>query len=407
MSRSEPPGASARPAQPVNEDPREGLYRRMVKALVAANPLTAGARADRAQHGIEALQVELRSLAAAVRDLAQGLGAVQREMELLRDERVPTVETRLDHAIERGDERHDALQMALEQRQDRAEATARTLQTAIEQLRDELLPALVARENALVDRLADELDEQASLLARHLRDEPLRLPPIPSPATHTTSGSEHEESAPAARRDVGSGIGGVLPVLLNALERDSVDSSGLQEPAHRLDEVVQALAGRQPVLDLGCGRGELLGRLRELGLEATGVEAEPALAAEALRRGLAVEVGDPLAALEARAGAALGAVTAVHLLERLTPETVLRLLALAREALADGGVLVARILNPACPESAVRFWRDPRNLRPLVPETLAGLLEACGYEVLQGRQPRTGADPPRVVVVSARRGRQP
>jgi O-antigen chain-terminating methyltransferase len=195
----------------------------------------------------------------------------------------------------------------------------------------------------------------------------------------------------------------VLPVLLDALERDPEDRAAEPGPAHRLDEVVQAVGGRRPVLDLGCGRGELMVRLAELGVEASGVEPEPALAAEAARRGLAVEVADPLAALETRAGAGLGAITAVHLLERLGPEAVVRLIGLAREALAEDGVLVARVLDPASPEAAARLWRDPRNQRPLPPETLAGLLEACGLEVLQGPPPRDASRHQAAVVVSARR----
>src|SRR4029078_387573 len=53
-----------------------------------------------------------------------------------------------------------------------------------------------------------------------------------------------------------------------------------------------------PVLDVGCGRGALLGLLRDAGIEARGVDADADMAAYARGEGLEVEQADALAHLE-------------------------------------------------------------------------------------------------------------
>jgi O-antigen chain-terminating methyltransferase len=136
------------------------------------------------------------------------------------------------------------------------------------------------------------------------------------------------------------------------------------------------------VLDLGCGRGELLLLLRETGVAASGVEGDPALAAAAGRRGLEVRCGDVLEVVRSLPDGSRGAVTALHLLEHLPPATLLALLAELRRVLRPGGLLVAECPNPGTLRvGANEFWRDPTHLRPLPSETLALFLRASGFEV--------------------------
>src|SRR5437763_16732279 len=65
-----------------------------------------------------------------------------------------------------------------------------------------------------------------------------------------------------------------------------------------------------PVLDVGCGRGELLGLLREAGIEARGVDADADMVAYARGEGLEVEQADALAYLESLEDGSLGGVFA-------------------------------------------------------------------------------------------------
>jgi O-antigen chain-terminating methyltransferase len=136
------------------------------------------------------------------------------------------------------------------------------------------------------------------------------------------------------------------------------------------------------VLDLGCGRGELLLALREAGVEAHGVEADAALAQAARRRGLDVELGGVLEAVRGQPEGRWGAVTAIHLFEHLTPGVLLELLAEVRRVLRPGGVLIVECPNPhTLRVGASLYWQDPTHARPLLPETLKLFLGASGLRV--------------------------
>ena len=109
---------------------------------------------------------------------------------------------------------------------------------------------------------------------------------------------------------------------------------------------VERLAGSAPVLDLGCGRGELLGLLREAGVEARGVDANADMVAYARGEGLAVEQADALEVLAANEDASLGAVTALQLVEHLPPPSLLQLLSLAAAKLRPGACSSSRRSTP-------------------------------------------------------------
>jgi SAM-dependent methyltransferase len=135
-----------------------------------------------------------------------------------------------------------------------------------------------------------------------------------------------------------------------------------------------------PVLDVGCGRGELLAALVEEGLEATGVDSDAEMVTEALERGVDVHLGDALAYLRSVPDASLGSVVAIQVLEHLPFSAVLELIELVRTRLRPGGLFVAETPNPA---SLVvlgnSYILDPTHVRPLHPSLLAFLCESAGF----------------------------
>ncbi len=151
----------------------------------------------------------------------------------------------------------------MELRTDATEASLPDLTEETGRLRDRVIPASVARADALLDRIAEELEETGSLVERSLRNEPL---PVAPPARSTRRGSQ----MPWPRYS------------LVCWRSFAVSEEDIQ---HRLDRYLDDLRASEPVLDLGCGRGELLLMLREAGIAATGVEGDGALAEAAHRRG--------------------------------------------------------------------------------------------------------------------------
>jgi len=102
--------------------------------------------------------------------------------------------------------------------------------------------------------------------------------------------------------------------------------------------VLDLLAARpgEVVLDLGCGDGVLTTRLRDAGAQVTGLEPDPAMAARARERGIAVLEGDAHNPFGSELYDAIFSNAALHWMR--DPSRVLRH---ARAALKPGGRLVA------------------------------------------------------------------
>ena len=140
-----------------------------------------------------------------------------------------------------------------------------------------------------------------------------------------------------------------------------------------------------PVLDVGCGRGELLALLREAGIESRGVDADADMVAFARGEGLDVEQADLLDALERTADSSLGGVFAGQVVEHLPPASLARFLELAHAKLRAGGVLVLETINPLSPLALRNYFADLTHAQPLVPETLALLVRNAGFSTLETR----------------------
>lgn len=139
------------------------------------------------------------------------------------------------------------------------------------------------------------------------------------------------------------------------------------------------IPGRGPVLDIGCGRGELLEVLRSAEIKAYGVDINEAHVSLCQERGLDVRHEDALSHLDSVPPASLGGVTAIQLVEHLSVEDVIELIDRAIIALQHGGVLILETPNPDnLTVGASSFYLDPTHKRPLPPQLLAFLAESRG-----------------------------
>jgi SAM-dependent methyltransferase len=159
-----------------------------------------------------------------------------------------------------------------------------------------------------------------------------------------------------------------------------------------LEPYVGLLRDHAPVLDVGCGRGELLALLREAGIEARGVDTDEGMVDRAKRLGLDVEHDDGIAYLDRLEAASLGGVTAIHVVEHLPYEQLERLFLAARTALRPGGVFVAETINPHSLSAFKTFWVDPTHRAPIFPEVAHALALIHGFERAEIRYPRGSGD---------------
>jgi glycosyltransferase involved in cell wall biosynthesis/SAM-dependent methyltransferase len=140
------------------------------------------------------------------------------------------------------------------------------------------------------------------------------------------------------------------------------------------------LDGREPVLDLGCGRGEFLDVLRDAGLTYRGVDLDPGMVARCREKGHSdVDLADGVEYLEAQAPSSLGAIFCAQVLEHLPYPHVERLLRAALGALHKDGILVLETVNPHSPPALKAFWVDPTHRHPIFPEATLALCRGAGF----------------------------
>jgi SAM-dependent methyltransferase len=153
-----------------------------------------------------------------------------------------------------------------------------------------------------------------------------------------------------------------------------------EEIRERISDYVALFRDLAPVLDLGCGRGELLDLLHEAGIAARGVDANASAVAECRARGLDVVEGDLLAFLRAEKSGTVGAVFAAQVAEHLKACVLIELVREAQRVLRPGGLLVIETVNPRSVIGFLDlFTRDLTHERPLHPETLRFLAAAEGF----------------------------
>ena len=146
------------------------------------------------------------------------------------------------------------------------------------------------------------------------------------------------------------------------------------------------LESHPPVLDIGCGRAELVDRLTARGVSAMGVDTDPSMVADARERGLDVVQADGVSFLRSQPPGTFGSIVATHVLEHLALDSMIELLELSQTRLRPGGVFIAETPNPS---SLIvlgnSYILDPTHVRPLHPKLLEFLCEAAGFRHVEVR----------------------
>jgi SAM-dependent methyltransferase len=150
---------------------------------------------------------------------------------------------------------------------------------------------------------------------------------------------------------------------------------------------VDLLRTQDRVLEIGCGRGELLELLRDEGVSAYGVEIDPDFVAISQDKGLDVREGDGVTHVEVLEEGAVDGIIASHVIEHLKPALLWRLVSAAAEKLGKDGVLIFETPNPeSVVAGSINFHRDPTHVRPVHPDTLTFLCESAGFREVEIRR---------------------
>src|SRR5262249_14698603 len=122
------------------------------------------------------------------------------------------------------------------------------------------------------------------------------------------------------------------------------------------------------VVDLGCGRGELLDVLGAAQIPAIGVDSDASMVARCRANGHTVVEADALTFLREQPDASLPAIVAIQVVEHLPYDTFVAFLEESRRKLTPDGQLIFETVNPHCLEAFKTFYTDLTHQRPIFPE---------------------------------------
>ena len=145
-------------------------------------------------------------------------------------------------------------------------------------------------------------------------------------------------------------------------------------------EPIQPCGDGLDALDLGCGRGEWLEVLRDVGLRALGVDLDEGMLASCRLQELDAQHGNALDILKEMPAQSVSIVSAFHVVEHITFDQVRILIREALRVLKPGGLLILETPNP---ENIVvgtsLFYLDPSHERPIPAELLSFAVEYEGF----------------------------
>jgi O-antigen chain-terminating methyltransferase len=220
---------------------------------------------------------------------------------------------------------------------------------------EELVPIAIRRGDALVAAV----DRKVEGVAARIRD----LSNPPAGAAAPSGGS----SADFVYRRLEEALRGSEPVV-----RESA--------AHYLP----FLREQQPVVDAGCGRGELLALCREEGIAAKGFDTNERSVADLVAKGLDASVGAIPGCFAGFESGSLGTIVAMHVVEHLPGELLFALFEEAARTLRPGGYLVIETPNAASVVvSATELWKDPTHLAPRHVAALVTLGRESGFDLAE------------------------
>jgi SAM-dependent methyltransferase len=154
----------------------------------------------------------------------------------------------------------------------------------------------------------------------------------------------------------------------------------LQKYVHFIQQV-GAGTPQYPVLDLGCGRGEWLELLQNMGYTAAGIDVNRVMIQQCRELHLKAEEADALGFLRDLPDGTVGALTSFHMIEHLAWRDAVALLDEAFRVLRPGGCLIFETPNPEnIIVGSCTFYNDPSHVRPIPPETLEYLVQARGFD---------------------------
>lgn len=229
---------------------------------------------------------------------------------------------------------------------------------------DETLAAELAAIRELIPIAAKRNDSLIAALDQKIETVAVRVRDVTNPVVERTT----------------SGAPSGADVLYRRLE-DGLRGSEA-EVRESIRDYVELAKTNAPLIDVGCGRGELLVACKEVGIDARGFDTNERSVADLRARGLDASLAGVPECFDGIDGDSVGTVVAMHVVEHLPVEALFALFAHAARVLRPGGLLIIETPNAeSLAVTGAEFWRDPTHLAPRHPAALTLLAREHGFGI--------------------------
>lgn len=150
----------------------------------------------------------------------------------------------------------------------------------------------------------------------------------------------------------------------------------------RLKFYLPHFAGRENVIDIGCGRGEFLQLMKENNITAIGVDTNSKMVESCKKIGLNAVLDDGISYLEKIENESLDGIFSSQVVEHLSFQQLINFINVSYKKLKKGGCLIIETINPlTLGVFSYSFYIDPTHVKPVHPASLRFILERYGFDV--------------------------
>ncbi len=143
------------------------------------------------------------------------------------------------------------------------------------------------------------------------------------------------------------------------------------------------IAKGKGAIDLGSGRGEFMQILTEFGWKPIGFDLNTVQCEIARAKGLSVSCIDLIEGLDAAKNESVDLITALQVVEHMSPAAVKRVLKRSNEVLVPKGKIIVETVNPLSPYALSHFWLDETHVRPVCSYWIEFYLSQYGFTEIQ------------------------
>jgi len=239
------------------------------------------------------------------------------------------------------------------------------------------------RRHAESQGLKLELEKRIDDLVTHLQSLKMNIAQQENRLTRLVeSGSTGSAASPAPEPSTPANALDALYASLEDVLRGTPDE--IKEQVKVYLPVLNDARISDDILDVGCGRGELLEVLRDAGLHAKGIDSNLVQVGRCRALSLDVVEREALTYLRSLRDESLNAVTALHFAEHLPFASLVSFLDEVGRVLRPGGIVILETPNPEnLLVGSCNFYLDPTHRNPIPIATMELLVEARGFAGVQ------------------------